>query len=209
MNCYKDRNESGGIGMEQGGPRIIACPDCGAKNRVPADRMGAAAKCGKCGTPLKADSPKEDQREAFLFRCPQCGTRNRIPLEKVETGPKCGKCGTPLETEELFEEQPLMITDGNFDDKITKSPLPVLLFAWAPWCPTCNTFTPVIDDFAQASKGKVRVGKVNVDANPALSSKFNVLSVPQILVFDNGQLKETLPGAMQKHEIMMKMSRYL
>jgi thioredoxin-like negative regulator of GroEL len=67
----------------------------------------------------------------------------------------------------------------------------------------------VIDEFARESKSRVRVGKVNVDDSPGISSRFSILSVPQILIFDSGELRETLPGAMQKHEIMMKMANYL
>jgi thioredoxin-like negative regulator of GroEL len=68
---------------------------------------------------------------------------------------------------------------------------------------------PVIDDFAGDSKGRVKVGKLNVDENPMLSAKFSILSVPQLFVFDHGQLKENLPGAIQKHDIMMKMAHYI
>jgi len=114
-----------------------------------------------------------------------------------------------LKTGELFEPQPVMVTDGNFDVKVLKSPLPVLLFAWAPWCTTCVSVAPIIDEFASEAKGKVRVGKVNVENNPMLASKFNILSVPFLFIFDNGQMKESMPGALQKHDIMMKMSKYI
>jgi len=114
-----------------------------------------------------------------------------------------------LAAEGLFLAQPVLITDGDFEAKILKGPLPALVFAWAPWCPTCRAFIPVIDDFAKDAMRKVRVGKLNVDQNPGLSSRFNILSVPQRLVFDNDELKETLPGSFQKHEIMMKMAPYL
>ena len=67
----------------------------------------------------------------------------------------------------------------------------------------------MIDEFSKDAKGKIRVGKVNVDSSPTISSKYHILSVPQILIFDNGRLQETMPGALQKHEIMMKMARYL
>ena len=147
--------------------------------------------------------------ESYLFRCTKCRTRNRIPFFKISEGAKCGKCGTALATQELFVPQPLMVTETDFDKQVLASPLPVLLFAWASWCPTCRTAMPVIDDFAKDAKGKIRVGKVNVDSSPAISSKYNILSVPQILIFDNGRLQETMPGAMLKHEIMMKMARYL
>lgn len=193
--------------MEDVGSRIISCSQCGAKNRVPLERLGAKAKCGKCGTPLPTEA--ETDQEIYKLRCMECGARNRIPAGRVELHPVCGKCKKPLDTAELFLPQPLIITDGDFETKILKSPLPALVFAWAPWCSTCRAFIPVIDEFARDSSGKVRVGKLNVDQNPGLSSRFNILSVPQILVFDRGELAETLPGSLQKHEIMMKIAPYL
>jgi thioredoxin 2 len=196
--------------MKSGTAQIQACSKCGAKNRIPHEKTGIPGKCGRCGSPL--GSGKEENRsggpEVVLFRCTECGARNRIPAERIEAGPRCGKCKQPLRTEELFEPQPLRITDGNFQEKVLRSPLPALVFAWAPWCPTCRAYLPVIDDYAKDSKGRVRVGKLNVDENPALSSSYSILSVPQTLVFDKGQLKETLPGAMQKNEIQGKMAVY-
>ena len=188
---------------------IIRCPECGAGNRIPPDKIGVAAKCGKCHTLLPTAQKEAAAGEAFKMRCTECGTKNKIPAGKVDASGKCGKCGSTLKTEELFEPQPVMVTDSNFDNKVLKSPLPVLLFAWAPWCTTCVTVTPIIDEFASDAKGKVRVGKLNVEANPMLASKFNILSVPFLFIFDNGQMKENMPGGLQKHEIMMKMSKYI
>jgi thioredoxin 1 len=68
---------------------------------------------------------------------------------------------------------------------------------------------PIIDQFAVESKGKVRVGKINVDSSPMLASKYNIMSVPFIFIFDNGQMKESLPGGLQKHDMMMKMAPYI
>jgi thioredoxin len=109
----------------------------------------------------------------------------------------------------LFAEQPFMVTEANFKNEIIESPLPALVYAWAPWCPTCRTAMPVIDEFAKDAKGKIRVGKLNVDGNPSLASTYNILGVPLILVFDNGRMRESLPGALPKHEIMMKMAGYI
>ena len=195
--------------MENASNHIIVCSNCGTKNRIHPDKIEASPKCGKCGVPLQLENGRENRHESFLFRCVECGTRNRIPATKINGTPNCGKCGSSLHTEELFAPQPLLISDSNFDPKVMKSPLPVLLFAWAPWCPTCSAVAPVIDDFANESKGKIRVGKLNVDGNPMLSSKYNIRGVPFLFIFDNGQLKETLPGGMTKHELMMKMARYL
>ena len=68
---------------------------------------------------------------------------------------------------------------------------------------------PIIDQFAVESKGKIRVGKMNIDANQNLAAKFNILSVPFLLIFDNGNLKESMPGGMQKYDLMMKMAPYI
>ena len=68
---------------------------------------------------------------------------------------------------------------------------------------------PIVDQFAVESKGKVRVGKVNVDSSPVLASKYNIMSVPFIFIFDNGQMKESMPGGLEKHDMMMKMAPYV
>jgi thioredoxin len=197
--------------MESNGSQIAVCSKCGAKNRVLQEKAGMQAKCGRCGSPLARGKrqARSDGMDVYLFRCTECGARNKIPADRIEAGPRCGRCKQPLKPEELFLPQPLKITDGDFQEKVLRSPLPALVFAWAPWCPTCRAFLPVIDDYGRNSKGKVRVGKLNVDENPAVSASYSILSVPQILIFDNGQLKETLPGAMQEHEIHGKMAAYI
>jgi thioredoxin 2 len=195
--------------MEKNSQYLIHCSNCGAKNRIPHEKISGVPKCGKCHAELKMDQAEGNGGGSYLFRCTKCRTRNRIPFSKISAGAKCGKCGTALDTQELFAEQPLMVSETNFDKQVLGSPLPVLLFAWAPWCPTCRAAMPVIDDFAKDAKGKIRVGKVNVDSSPTISSKYHILSVPQILIFNNGRMQESMPGAMQKHEIMMKMARYI
>ncbi|MGD2185887.1 MAG: thioredoxin domain-containing protein [Desulfobacterales bacterium] len=195
--------------MNQTNFHIVRCPECGAANRIPPEKIDVDAKCGKCHRLLPAAQEKTAPGEAIKMRCTECGTKNKIPAGKVDAGGKCGKCRSLLKTEELFEPQPVMVTDSNFDTKVLESPLPVLLFAWAPWCTTCGAVTPIIDEFASDARGKVRVGKLNVEANPVLASKFNILSVPFLFIFDNGQMKENMPGGLQKHDIMLKMSKYI
>lgn len=193
--------------MEQTNSEVVECPQCGAKNRIPLDKTALKAKCGKCGSLL--DRTRGQEESPYLFRCTECRAKNKIPAAKVDKGPVCGKCKRPLKTEELFAPQPMIFTEANFQEKVLRSPLPVLLFAWAPWCTTCRTFMPVVDGFAREVKGRIRVGKMNVDQNPNLSSTYAIMSVPQIFVFDAGELRENFPGALQKHEIGMKMAPYL
>lgn len=189
--------------------QILKCPACGAANRIPADNMNKSPRCGKCHTELPPPKTDAGPSNLYTLRCTACGAKNRIPAIKIEDTPKCGKCKALLRTEELFVPQPVMVNDRNFDDRVLKSPLPVLLFAWASWCPTCVSVSPIIDELASEMKTKVRVGKLNVDQNPMMASKYKILSVPFIFIFDNGQLKESMPGGQKKHDLMMQMARYL
>ena len=103
--------------------------------------------------------------DARLVRCPTCGTTNRVPAEKIARGlaPRCGRCKTPL----LAHTGPMTVTDATFAAEVERSPLPVLVDAWAPWCAPCRLIAPVIDELAVEMAGRVRVAKLNVDENPA------------------------------------------
>jgi len=119
--------------MAQADTYIIKCPECGAANRIPGDRMGKTATGGKCHEALSTDEQSARPEDSFKIRCTECGAKNRVPGAKLNAGAKCGKCGSMLKTEELFTPQPIMISDGNFENMVLKSPLPVLMWAWAPW----------------------------------------------------------------------------
>jgi len=195
--------------MQESDSPVRRCRQCGAKNRIPRDRVDLKeGKCGKCGAPLGLDAPGAGAGQ-YTLRCTKCWARNRVPAAKVDSGPVCGKCRKPLPTEELFAPQPLLVTEANFEKTVLRSPLSVLLFAWAPWCSTCRAFMPQIDQYAGEEKARIRVGKLNVDQNPNLTSRYAIFSVPQMFVFDRGDLKESFPGSLQKHEIRTKMAPYL
>jgi thioredoxin 2 len=84
--------------MDQTNVHIVRCSDCGAANRIPAEKIGVAAKCGKCHTLLPTGQKQAAPGEAFKMRCTECGTKNKIPADKIEAGGKCGKCGSLLKT---------------------------------------------------------------------------------------------------------------
>ena len=195
--------------MNASNSQIITCAACSAKNRVPTEKIGAGAKCGKCGEPLQSGDQASGFKNTYTIRCASCRAKNRIPAAKIHESAKCGKCKSELETAELLKGGPVMVTDNDFESKVLNSPLPVLLYCWSTHCPTCRMTGPMIDQFATEAKGRARVAKINVETSPETASRYNVLGVPFLLVFDNGQLKESFPGAVPKHEIMMKMARYI
>ncbi len=145
----------------------------------------------------------------FMYRCPSCRTRNRIPADQVGKTGKCGKCGSPLATADLRNTQPVMLSDQNFSNLILNSPLPAIVDCWAPWCSACKALTPIIHDLASEYAGRLRVGKLNVDANPVTASTYNTLSIPTLLIFDAGYLRDTLIGALPKQEIIYKILPYI
>ncbi len=86
----------------------------------------------------------------------------------------------------------LTVTDANFDSEVLKSDVPVLVDFWAPWCGPCIQLGPVIDQVADATVGKAKVAKVNVDESQQLAAKYRINSIPALLVFKGGELKEQL-----------------
>jgi thioredoxin 2 len=141
--------------------------------------------------------------EAKIMKCPACGANNRVPLEKIAGGlePVCGRCKTPL----TVPTHPFTITDANFAAEVERSALPVLLDLWAPWCPPCHMIAPTIEELTSELAGRVKVGKLNIDQNPATTARFNVRSIPTLLVLKNGKEIERLVGAFPKPEIMRKL----
>lgn len=91
--------------------------------------------------------------------------------------------------------EPININEQSFDRAVTQSPVPTLVDFWAPWCGPCKMIGPVLDEIAKENAGKVRIAKVNVDDSPALAARYGIRSIPAMLIFSGGELKETLVGA--------------
>lgn len=187
---------------------IVPCMHCGAKNRITNPEKGQTAKCGRCHQPLP--NPNDNGGSPKLtLRCGQCRTKNRVPIAKLHAGARCGRCKATLQDKDILIGRPVMVTDANFDQTVLQSPLPVLLYSWSPQCGVCSTTGPQVDQLATDTKGKVRVGKLNITTNPGLANRYNILSVPSFFIFDAGQLKEHIAGAVSRHDLMMKMAKLI
>ena len=105
--------------------------------------------------------------------------------------------------------KPVEITDDNFETEVIKSDKPVLIDFWAVWCGPCKLIAPIVEEIAVEYDGKVKVGKLDVDSNQQSSIKFGVRSIPTLLLFKDGKLKETIIGAVPKKNIVDKLNSIL
>ncbi len=87
------------------------------------------------------------------------------------------------------------LEDGTFENEVLKSDLPVLVDFWATWCGPCKAIAPVVEQLATDFKGKVKVGKMDIDKHQAVAQKFNIRSIPTLLVFKGGKVVDTVIGA--------------
>jgi len=102
----------------------------------------------------------------------------------------------------------VQVTDANFAETVEASGSPFVLDFWAPWCGPCRMMEPVLKEVAAENSG-VTVGKLNVDENPAVAQKFDILSIPTLLVFKDGQVVKKLVGAMPKKRLVEELSAWL
>ena len=138
--------------------------------------------------------------DSIIIRCTRCGVKNRIPKIRLNDRPVCGRCHSRLPENQAFD-RPVIVSDKNFNDEIISSPVPVLLDCWAPWCGPCRTVGPIIDQLAKEFAYQVKFGKLNVDENPSTAAKYNIMSIPTMLLFKDGKVVNSLVGALPKAEI--------
>lgn len=90
------------------------------------------------------------------------------------------------------------VTDQLFEQEVIKSPMPVLVDFWAPWCGPCRMVTPIVHELEKEYAGKLKVLEMNVDENPQIASNFNIMSIPTLMIFKNGNPVKSIIGAQGK-----------
>ncbi|MBO5279226.1 MAG: thioredoxin [Lachnospiraceae bacterium] len=102
-----------------------------------------------------------------------------------------------------------VFTDQNFEEEVLKSELPVLVDFYADWCGPCKMMAPIIENLAVEYAGKVTVGKLNVDTSPSAAAGYRVMSIPTMILFVNGEAKETVVGAVSAKGLVQKLEQAL
>ena len=109
-----------------------------------------------------------------------------------------------------MSQDTIVLSDANFSPEIAKPNAgPILVDFWATWCGPCRMVAPILEKLAVELKGKARIGKLDVDANPATAAQFGIQSIPTLAVFKNGKVVEQLVGARSREEISLMLTRHM
>jgi thioredoxin 2 len=129
--------------------------------------------------------------------CPQCDAINRVPADKPAAEAKCGKCHR-----DLFSGVPPELNTGRFERHLRHGDIPLLVDFWAAWCGPCKMMAPVFVQAARQLQPRVRLVKVNTEQDQALAARFNIVSIPTLVLFRNGEEQARISGAMDLQRLL-------
>ncbi|MGB1466121.1 MAG: thioredoxin TrxC [Alcanivorax nanhaiticus] len=141
---------------------------------------------------------------AIELTCPSCGAINRVPEERLQQRPVCGKCKNVL-----LNEQPLVATDASFQRLVDRNGLPLVLDFWASWCGPCQQFAPTFQACAAVFATQARFIKVDTETCPQTAARFQIRSIPTLMIVKNGKEVTRLSGALPKAQFVQWLNQQL
>jgi thioredoxin 1 len=108
-----------------------------------------------------------------------------------------------------MSEKIVTLSDATFDEHVKSSGVPVLVDFWAEWCGPCKMISPVLEEIAEEQAGKIQIGKLNIDDNLEVTRRFDVMSIPTLILFKDGQPEVRLIGAKPKGQLLQEIAAYL
>ena len=142
--------------------------------------------------------------ELMQVVCLSCAVINRFPASKIEDLPHCGRCKMPI-----FTGEPMVLNAALLARLQKHDQLPLLVDFWAPWCGPCRQMAPAFASAARQLEPSIRLAKINTEDEPDLAARFNIRSIPTLILFSKGRELARQPGAMGLNDIIHWVQRFV
>ena len=136
--------------------------------------------------------------------CPSCLSINNVPKKDSYLKANCGKC-----KESLLDNKPINLTNTNFDEIVVNSDIPVIVDFWAPWCGPCKMFAPIFNETSKKYPLKAVFAKVNTEVEQTLGSKYNIKSIPTLVIYKNAREVKRVSGALDPLRLSNLINEYI